>query len=178
MRRLGNGDASVWDELVANVYDALHEIAPRLSSGGPEHVRLQTTALVHEAFLKMAGGSQDWQSRQHFERVAARAMRCVLVDHARERASLKRGGGWSRTLLTEEVASIAGPQLDVLALHEAMERLQAQDPESAEVAELHCFGGLGHEAIAKITGRSPRTISRVWRFARSWLERELERDDD
>jgi len=174
LQRIGGGDQRAWDELVPRVYATLHELAHRVMSERRGNEPLQTTALVHEAFLKMAGGERRWNSRQHFERVAARAMRCVLVDNARERNALKRGGNWNRALLTEEVAVVAGPGIDVLALDEAMDRLKELDAESAEVAELHCFGGLGHDAIARILDRSPRTIARVWRFARAWLERELD----
>ena len=107
-------------------------------------------------------------------------MRAVLVDHARAQNALKRGEGWDRVMLTEEVAEAPGtigPRLDVLALHEALETLARLDPETAEVAELRCFGGLEHEAIAAVVGRSKRSVERAWRFARSWLEREMEESD-
>ena len=176
LRQIAEGSEVAWNALFPQIYGTLHMIAHRLMSKQNGHHTLQTTALVHEAFLKMVSGDRRWETRRHFERVAARAMRCVLVDHARERESLKRGGDRQRELLTEEVAAVTGPGLDVLALDEAMKRLYACDTEAAEVAELRCFGGLSHEQIAGITGRSARTVDRVWRFARSWLDRELEGD--
>ena len=178
LRMISEGDKSAWDTLLPRVYEALHEIAHRMMRNQDNRSLLQTTSLVHEAFLKMVPGDRSWESRRHFERVAARAMRCVLVDHARERASLKRGGGCHRQILTEDVATVTGSGVDVLALNETMERLHARDPEAGEVAELRCFGGLSREQIARVTGKSSRTVDRVWRFARSWLDRELERGND
>jgi len=174
LRRIGGGDERAWDELLPRVYATLHELAHRMMVKRNGCELLQTTALVHEAFMKMAGGEQRWDSRQHFARVAARAMRSVLVDGARERNALKRGGDWTRLLLAEDVAVVTEPAFDILALDEAMDRLKELDPESAEVAELRCFGGLENGAISRIIGRSPRTVARIWRFARAWLERELE----
>ena len=176
--RIGSGDDDAWNELLPRLYSTLHEIAHRMMQDQAEQRSLQTTVLVHEAFLKMVGGDKRWETRRHFERVAACAMRSVLVDHARARNARKRSDGRERVLLTEEVAAVAGPRLDILALNEAMGKLQELDPDTAEVAELRCFGGLEHEAIARVTGKSRRTVVRAWRFARSWLERELEDRDD
>jgi len=177
LERVAGGDPEAWDELLPRLYTTLHEIAHRLMRDQSRGHTLQTTALVHEAFLKMAGGDQRWETRRHFERVAARAMRAVLVDYARARNAQKRGEGWERVMLTEEVAAVTGPKLDVLALHDALDKLHELDPETAEVAELRCFGGLEHGDIARVTGRSKRTVERAWRFARSWLEREMEQTD-
>ncbi len=177
LERVAEGDQAAWDELLPPLYATLHEIAHRLMRDQAKGHTLQTTALVHEAFLKLAGGEQHWETRRHFERVAARAMRAVLVDHARARNAQKRGECWRRVMLTDEVAEVTGPELDVLALHEALDKLHALDPEAAEVSELRCFGGLEHEDIAHVTGRSKRTVERSWRFARAWLEREMEEGD-
>ena len=177
LSRVAEGDPAAWDELLPRLYATLHEIAHRLMHGQPRGHTLQTTALVHEAYLKMAGGAPRCETRLHFERVAARAMRTILVDHARARNAQKRGEGGRRVMLTDELIEVAGPQLDVLALHEALEKLQKLDPETAEVAEMRCFGGLQHDDIARVTGRSTRTVERAWRFARSWIENEMEGDD-
>ena len=178
LERVSEGDQAAWNELLPRIYATLLEIAHRLMADQKPGHTLQTTALVHEAFLKLAGSDSRWETRRQFERIAAQAMRSVLVDHARSRQTLKRGEGWRRVLLTEEVAEVTGPRFDVLALDEALESLHELDPETAEIAELRCFAGLEHAEIAKVTGRSKRTVERAWRFARSWLEREMEEGGD
>jgi RNA polymerase sigma-70 factor (ECF subfamily) len=116
LERVGNGDQAAWDELLPRLYTTLHLIAHRLMNDQARGHTLQTTALVHEAFLKMAGGEQRWETRRHFERVAARAMRTVLVDHARARNAQKRGNGWDRVMLTDSVVEVTGPKLDVFGI--------------------------------------------------------------
>ena len=175
LKRIAGGDGAAWDLVLPQVYEELRQIAQRLlRDQAPDH-SLQTTALIHEAYLKLVGSDPDWESRRHFECVAARAMRHVLVDHARAKLTGKRGGGVAqRVPLTDDVAQVGADQLDALALDEALERLQKLDPEAAQVFELHCFGGLDHETIGRIVDCSERTVERRWRFVRSWLARELE----
>jgi RNA polymerase sigma factor (TIGR02999 family) len=173
LKRLDEGDASAWDEALRRVYGTLHEMAHRLMCDQAAGHTLQTTALVHEAYLKMVGASGGWETRRHFERVAARAMRQVLVDHARARKADKRGGQEERVLLTEDVVQAGTDGTDALALDEALERLCGLDPEVAQVAELRCFGGLQHDEVARVLDCSERTVERRWRFARSWLRKEL-----
>ena len=175
LKRIAGGDQGAWDLVFPQVYDHLRATAHRLlRNQAPGHT-LQTTALVHEAYMKLVGAGGDWESRQHFECVAARAMRQVLVDHARAQRADKRGGaGGMQVMLTEELTQVAGEPLDALALDEALTRLQRLDPEVVGVFELRCFGGLELEAIARVLGISLRTAERRWRFVRSWLAKELE----
>jgi RNA polymerase sigma factor (TIGR02999 family) len=173
--RVAEGEPGAWDQALARVYPHLREMAHRFMRDQSGGHTLQTTALVHEAYLKLAGGAGGWENRRHFERVAARAMRQVLVDHARGRDTLKRGGaGQRRVQLTDDLAEAPELGCDVLALHEALERLQELDPGAAQVAELRCFGGLQHYDVARVIEVSERTVERRWRFARSWLRKELD----
>jgi RNA polymerase sigma factor (TIGR02999 family) len=175
--RVADGEPGAWDQALARVYPQLREMAHRFMRDQSGGHTLQTTALVHEAYLKLAGGAGGWETRRHFERVAARAMRQVLVDHARGRDTQKRGGaGQRRVQLTDDLAEVQDVGFDVLSLHEALERLQELDPDVAQVAELRCFGGLQHDDIAKVVEVSERTVERRWRFARSWLRKELDLD--
>jgi len=175
LKRIAAGDSAAWDLALPQVYEHLRTTAHRLlRDQAPGHT-LQTTALVHEAYLKLVGAGADWESRRHFECVAARAMRHVLVDHARARRTEKRGGpGQQRVLLTEELAQVSGEPLDALVLDEALTRLQELDPEVVLVFELRCFGGLDFEAIARVLELSVRSVERRWRFVRSWLKKEME----
>jgi len=176
IRRIGEGDAAAWDEGVALVYSSLKGMAHRFMLNQAAGHTLQTTALVHEVYLKLAGNDRHWESRRHFELVAARAMRQVLVDHARSRQAAKRGGDRRKQALQgDELAAGSGDDdgLSALALHESLERLQAADPEAAKVAELRCFGGLQVHEIARVLEWSERTVERRWHAARSHLRRDL-----
>jgi RNA polymerase sigma factor (TIGR02999 family) len=161
-------------ELAAVVYDELHAIARRLMVHERAQHTLQATALVHEAFMRLLGGAQqNWENRRHFFGVAAMAMRRVLVDHARARAADKRGGGLQRVNL-EEPAAVGHDNLDeIIAINQALTRLEAQDPRQARVVELRFFAGLSEEAIAELLNVSERTVKRDWRLARAWLRAEL-----
>lgn len=157
------------------VYADLWRLADLYLSRERPGQTLQPTALVHEAYLRLAGSEQDWQNRAHFFGAAARAIRRILLDRARARRSERRGGGRSR--LPIEAASeiaVGAPPLDFLALDEALERLARLDPAKARVVELRFFGGLGVEETAEVLGTSASTVERDWRFARAWLHRELE----
>lgn len=173
LRSWRDGDASAFDRLVPIVYDELRSIAASyMRHERPDHT-LQPTALVHDAFLRLASVDLPWQDRAHFFAVAARTMRRVLVDHARERAAVKRGRDWVRTTLDEGVVISSTPALELLDLDRALETLAHQDPRAAQAAELHYFGGLGYDETARALGISRATVHRELRFAKAWMRRAL-----
>ena len=167
------GDRSALDRLVPFVYDELHQIAKRhLASRGPQ--TLQSTALVNEAYLRLAGKSNvSFHDRTHFFAVAARVIRGILVDHARERLAQKRGAGAITLNLGEAAGSTAPREVDLLALDEALGRLAGLDPQQARIVELRYFAGLSIEETAEVQGISPATVKRDWSVARRWIYREL-----
>jgi RNA polymerase sigma factor (TIGR02999 family) len=158
--------------LFALLHDELREVAARMMQRERHGHSLAPTELVHEVYLRVVEeDAHQPTSRAHFVGVAARAMRQVLVDHARARAADKRGGGWQRVTFAEEAD--ARGEAEVLELHEAMERLAGLDARAARVVELRVFGGLTVPEVAELLGVSPRTIDGDWVFARAWLTREL-----
>jgi len=179
LHRMSEGESAAADELLPLVYDELRSMAARLFRSQPAQHTLEPTALVHEAYLKLAGSEPDrrgaWQDRAHFLAVAARAMRQVLVNHARDKGAQKRGGkdAWCRVTLAQADAASA-PQLDVLGIHEELEALQAIDPRQGRIAELRIFGGLGLDETAEVVGISRRTVALEWKMAKAWLARRLE----
>jgi RNA polymerase sigma factor (TIGR02999 family) len=178
LRAWGEGDQAAVDELVPLVYGELRRQARRYMRAQPSGHTLQTTALVHETYLRLVGRSRvQWKGRAHFFGVAAKAMRSILVDHARARGAAKRGGAARPVTLGEagEIAEVADPErgVDVLALDEALARLGELDPRKSQLVELRYFGGLGIEEAAVVLGVSPATVKREWTTARAWLKREL-----
>jgi RNA polymerase sigma factor (TIGR02999 family) len=173
----GAGDQAAGERLLPAVYAELRRQAARAMRRESGEHTLQTTALVHEAYLRLVDQRRVvWQSRAHFFGVAAQLMRRILVDHARERRAAKRGGGARQLTLghADEAAASAGDEgADVLELHEALERLAALDPEQARLVELRYFAGLSIEETAEALGVSPATVKREWAIARAWLRREL-----
>ncbi|HVE77426.1 MAG TPA: sigma-70 family RNA polymerase sigma factor [Gemmatimonadaceae bacterium] len=178
----GAGDRSAGERLLPAVYAELRRQAARAMRRETSDHTLQATALVHEAYLRLVDQRRvDWRNRAHFFGVAAQVMRRILVDHARSRRAAKRGGGVQRLTLGDALedpgrrgapgAVDAG--LDVLALHEALERLAVLDPDQARLVELRYFGGLTVEQTADALGISPATVKREWAIARGWLRREL-----
>jgi RNA polymerase sigma-70 factor, ECF subfamily len=171
-----SGDAQAGERLLPMVYEELHRQAARAMRREDEAHTLQATALVHEAYLRLVDQRRvEWKNRAHFFGVAAQAMRRVLVDHARGRLAEKRGGAMQRVTLGDagsETSTDAG--LEVLALHDALERLAALDPEQARLVELRYFGGLGIDETAEALGVSSATVKREWAVARAWLRREPE----
>lgn len=169
--------AGIGDRFAA-VYAELHALARRHLGGERSGHTLQPTALIHEAFLRLAtanAGPGSAADRRQFLALAARAMRQVLVDHARRhRAGKRSGGSWRRVTLHQELLSDHGTEVDVVALHGALERLAALDPNLAQIVELRFFGGLGIDETAALLGVSDRTVDRHWRIARGWLARELQ----
>lgn len=168
------GDAEALDRLLPRVYDELRRMArARLQRERPDHT-LAATDLVHEAFLKMVpAGQVNWQNRAHFFAIASRAMRNVLVDHAVRRAAAKRGGGAQTVTLQDEGGASETSLEDLIALGDALERLERLDARQARVVECRFFGGLSLEETAEALNVSPATVSRDWTFARAWLHREL-----
>lgn len=167
-----SGDAKAREELVPAVYDELRELAHRRLLNLPPDRSLQTTALVHEAWMRL-DGQDDWDSRAHYFGAAARAMRLVLVDQARARGSDKRGRGWERVTLGDAALEDGPDPLDMLALDEAMSKLEGEDPEKAQVVMLRYFAGLSIDETAAVLKVASATVDRRWAFARAWLKREM-----
>lgn len=168
------GDERALDRLTPLVYEELrHQAARYLRRERPGHT-LQTTALIHEAYLRLIDAKDvNWQSRAHFFAVAANVMRRILVDHARRRDAHKRGGSHIRLPLDEAVAVAGATDVDLLAIDEALDRLAVIDPQQARVVELRFFSGLSVEETAAALGVSPKTVKRDWSVARAWLRREI-----
>jgi len=169
-----HGDDSALGELTPLVYEELRRLAHHYMEGErPDHT-LQTTALVNEAYLRLADQTNpNWQSRAHFFAVAARAMRQILVSYARSNRAQKRGGGAAKIELDE--AAIMSPEQsnEIVDVHEALERLATLDERKAQVVELKYFGGLNHDEIAEVLKVSTITVRRDWMFAKTWLYDEL-----
>ena len=175
----GGGDRAALDALVPAVYAALRAQAARALAHEAEGHTLSTTALVHEAYLRLVDQNRvQAESRSHFYAIAARVMRQVLVDHARARGATKRGGHDGQAVhavtLGEADATTAEPAAEVLAVHDALDRLAAFDPEQARLVELRYFAGLTIAQAAEALGVSPATANRRWAEASAWLRRELE----
>lgn len=169
-----NGNQAARDQLMDVVYDELHRLARRyMRRENPGHT-LQTSALVNEAFLRLVDQrSVHWQNRTHFFGIAAQMMRRILVDYARSRNFAKRGGGAIK-LSFEEGSFVSDERSEeVVALHEAMERLAQIDPRQAQIVELKFFGGLSNEETAAVLSVSPGTVARDWTMAKAWLRREI-----
>jgi len=158
-------------ELLPLVYEQLREMADRAFRNQPAGHTLQPTALVSEAYLRLAG-KEDWAGRDHFFAVAASAMRQILVDHARRKRAAKRGGAWGRMSL-QGIASGDGVDADLLDLDEALMALASEHERSARVVEMRFFGGLTEDSAAKALGVSRKTAAQDWAFARAWLSRRL-----
>jgi RNA polymerase sigma-70 factor (ECF subfamily) len=158
------------------VYDALRGLAAAYLQQERRDHTLQPTALVHEAYLKLAVGSSDWRSQTHFQAIASNAMRQILVDHARARNRLKRGGDRLRVTLTPNSASTPESEIDLIALDDALNGLAEFDERKARVVELRFFGGLTCAEVALEIGVSPKTVEADWYFARAWLRDMLGED--
>ena len=169
-----NGDESALERLIPLVHDELHRLAHRyMNREGPGHM-LQTTALVNEAYLRLVDSSHvRWQNRAHFFAVSAQLMRRILVDFARSRNYLKRGGNAVQVSLDKVLAITPEQDPDVVALDEALNALAAIDERKGRVVELRFFGGLNIEETAEVLKVSPDTVMRDWRLAKAWLLREL-----
>jgi RNA polymerase sigma factor (TIGR02999 family) len=173
---IGQGDPRAAEQLLPLVYDELRRLAAtRITREAPGQT-LQATALVHEAYLRLQGGGQpqDWNGRGHFFAAAAEAMRRILVERYRHKRSRKGGGGRRRQELPDIELAIAGPRLDVLALHEALTKLEQHDARRAQLVKLRFFAGLTIAEAAQALGISDSTADNDWAYARSWLRLEIE----
>lgn len=172
---------SLWDAdtRLPEVYDALRRLSQhKLSSEAPGQT-LQATALVHEAWLRLSGGTspQRWSSRAHFFAAAAETMRRILIDNARRKRALRHGGAWARVEGEEALAHVAAPRGDdeeLLRVHDALDRLEALDSRKAQLVKLHYFAGLSLKECGEALGVSEPTAKRDWAFARAWLFRDLQ----
>ena len=170
----GNGDQNALNELMPLVYNELHRMARRAWIGQHQDHTLQPTALLNEAYLKLAGAENaSFQNRCHFFAVASTAMRQILVNHARSRLADKRGNGQVMVSLDDVQPAVHQEAAEVVALHEALERLEDVDARKSRVIEMRYFGGLSIEETAEALGVSVITVNRDWRLARTWLLREM-----
>jgi RNA polymerase sigma factor (TIGR02999 family) len=172
-----NGDREALDRLMPLVYDELRRLARRYMRRERVGHTLQTTAVINEAYLKLVDQQHvRWQNRAHFYAISAQLMRRILVDHARRHAYAKRGGGALRVSLDETVMAAPEQTADVVAVHEALERLAEIDERKSRVVELRFFGGLSIEETAEVVGVTPMTVTRDWKTAKAWLHREISRE--
>lgn len=169
-----DGDQQSLEKLIPLVYDALHKIAANYLRRERDSHTLQTTSLVHEAYLKLVDQNRvQWQNRAHFFAIAAQAMRRILIHHARKVAAQKRGGGLKKVTLDDGSSPSLDQNENLIALDDALKRLAEIDPQQSEVVELRYFGGLTVEETAEVLKISPRTVKREWAMARAWLYNEL-----
>jgi RNA polymerase sigma factor (TIGR02999 family) len=173
----GRGDPEARDKLIPLIYKELRRIAHGyLGRERPDHT-LQSAALVNEAYLRLVGQKPpEWQSRAHFFGFAAQTMRHILVDHARNRRAVKRGAGAPRLSLNPEIALPQKPEVDLVALDGALNKLAELDPQQSRLIELRFFAGLSIEETAVVMGISARTVEREWKAARAWLRLEMKKD--
>ncbi len=180
MQAIEDGDPQVADRLLPLVYDELRKLAAAHLADEQPGQTLQPTALVHEAYLRLLGGAnpEQWSNRGHFFAAAAVAIRRILIDNARRKQSLKRGGRFARQELHDDLPpGLPEPREDLLALDEALQKLAGVHPQSAELVQLLYFAGLTLPEAAEALGVSPRTAGRLWAYARAWLRREIEGED-
>lgn len=179
LKAAASGDKQASASLLPLVYDELRRLARSRLSRTPPGNTLQPTALVHEAYLKLLGDHDPgWDGRHHFFGAAAQAMRDIVVDHARHKAALKHGGDRERVdfdLAVPEISFHRSPE-DILALNQALLRLEEEDPRKAQLVMLRCFAGLSQSEVASVLDLSERTVERDWRYIKAWLQCELQGD--
>ena len=174
LQKMEQGDELAADELLSTVYAELRKLAAAKMARESTGQTLQTTALVHEAWLRMGGEAQPrWENRAHFFGAAAEAMRRILVDRARHKQRDKHGGGLRRVDWENLDVAMAGDDDAVMAVHEALDRLALHDPIGAKLIELRFFAGLPNGEAARVLGLAERTAKRTWAYARAWLKKEL-----
>lgn len=174
LAEFSHGNRNVESELAALVYSELRRLASAYMRRERGNHTLQPTALVHEAWVRLADGpTVAWQNRTHFFAIASHHMRQILVDHARKRRAAKRGGVQQQITLQDHLAGEQRNLVDLLVLNEALDRLKSLDPRACRIVELHFFGGLSFEEMALVLEVSVRTIKRDWSMARAWLHSEL-----
>ena len=172
---IDQGDPDAASQLLPLVYDELRKLAAQKLARETPGQTLQPTALVHEAYLRLVGEDEEqhWDSRGHFFAAAAEAMRRILVEKARQKASLKRGGDRDRMDVVDGLLAAPEPREDLVALDEALTKLAATDKQAAELVQLRYFAGLPIREVADILGIAPRTADRLWAFAKAWLHEEI-----
>ncbi|HQU85310.1 MAG TPA: sigma-70 family RNA polymerase sigma factor [Pyrinomonadaceae bacterium] len=169
-----SGNENAFDELLPLVYQQLRQMAHRHLKKHSADDALQTTELIHEAYLKLASGEEkQWQNREHFFGVASKAMRHILVDLARSKQRVKRGGQAEKITLEDNLVASSQRPEEIVRLDDALKQLALMDERKCRVVEMKFFGGLKVEEIAKVLNISPKTVKRDWQFSRSWLLREL-----
>jgi len=173
LQKWRQGDSDALDRLVPEVYDELRRMASRQMRGERADHTIQTTALVHEAYVRLVDADVNWQDRAHFFSVAARQMRRILVDYARARGSAKRGGGMTRVTLHDYMSTSEEPAEELLRLDQALTALSERDPRKGRVVELRFFAGMTQDEISEVLGVSGGTVKRDLRFANAWLRSEL-----
>ena len=173
-----NGDTSALDQLLPIVYEELRRLAKRFMGRERRDHTLETSALINEAYIRLADQSTaNWQNRAHFFAVAAQVMRNILIDHARSYHYEKRGGGAQKVSLDEAIILTEERAAELVALDDALTSLAAVDPRKSKIIELRFFGGLNIEETAEVVGLSPTTVQREWRAAKAWLHRFIDGKD-
>lgn len=176
LKAMAGGDAKAAEDLLPLVYAELHRLAKGyMRRERPDHT-LQATALINEAYMRLANDDTDWNSRAHFIGVSANVMRRVLVDYARAHKAEQRGGGLQRVEMEDDLAISVGKLDEISELDEALKLLEKENPRQAKVVELRYFGGLSVEQIGSFLSVSPRSVKRDWALARIWLYRQLKQD--
>ncbi|HAV63668.1 MAG TPA: RNA polymerase subunit sigma [Verrucomicrobiales bacterium] len=175
LKAIDDGNPAASQELIPLVYDELRTLASRRMAHEQPGQTLQATALVHEAYLRLLGGGQKWENRAHFFGAAAEAMRRILIDNARRKKSRKHGGELVRVDLSSVDVAIRTDDEHLLLVNEALEKLEAEDPEAARLIKLRFFAGMSNEEAAETLGISVRSATRSWTYARAWLYREISR---
>ncbi len=173
LHAMAAGDESGSAALLESIYEELRRMAAGKMAGERASHTLQATALVHEAWLRLAGGAPSWENRRHFFGAASEAMRRILVENARRRAAEKRGGGLDATALDEELHGAASEDDKLLQVHEVLDSLEAEDPLKAKIVKLRFFAGLGHDEIAALLDINEKTVRRHWELAKVWLYRAI-----
>jgi RNA polymerase sigma-70 factor, ECF subfamily len=178
LQAAGQGDGAAREKIWSLIYDELHRLAQLQLAGDAVRHGLQPTVLVHEAYLRLVGDADvAWNSRRHFFAAAAQAMRRIRIEDARSHHRLKRGGGQRPAVLQEEPAQSGSDPLEILAIDEALHKLEQQDPRKAEIVALRFFAGLTVDETARVLDIAPRTVDAEWRFAKAWFHRELNAGD-
>lgn len=179
LRNMREGHLDAFDRLMPLVYDELRQIARRQLRGERSDHTLDTSALTHEVYLKLVGEAEvDWENRAHFFVLAARAMRQILIDHARKRNAEKRGGDWTRTTLSSRDVRVDVQMGELIDLDDGLRELREIDERASRVVELRFFGGMTEDEVAEVLDVSTRTVQRDWRKARAWLYKEVYSDSD
>ncbi len=178
LSKSSEGESVETDKLFSVMYDDLRRLAGRFLQNEPLRHRLSSSSLVHQAYMRMVDQSRvDWQGKTHFFAIGATVMRRILVDHARKVQSLKRGGGWDRRQLTDEVTFELSRDRDVVALDDLLKTLAELNPRQAKIVELRFFGGMTMREISAEMNLGLRTVEKEWAMSRAWMRRELRNSD-